>query len=360
MEEWKESEQLEKLEDSLERGSLEHQSGEPGLEEEGALEPWVGRDQTTRTTQTARENYLDIFLLLFIVLVVCLLLAGVGFLFVFDQQFPGVRAQKKLDNPPMTMESIEEKLVEMIRQGDEVLHIYYPKGALTEDTIELYKELYFMLYRELSARYIQYDSFCNGVDVSFYQGHEHSGVLEVKRVYLYYDVEEVEEMNGYFWEEAQRRVDLLYQEGILQDGLTEMELIKIIYIYVMEHLSYTEEIVPLSYTGYGTVTEGEVVCQGYVTLFQGMLELLGIEMWGETGYVKEGEEEKHIWSKIELDGVLYRFDPTFGDQLNEWRELSGKEYDFYYFAFDEEVLQRQYRVIDYTSSLLEKLEQERV
>lgn len=99
------------------------------------------------------------------------------------------------------------------------------------------------------------------------------------------------------------------------EGRTDFEKIRMIYDYIISHVSYDWEeaeagVNPVSHTAYSALVEGKAVCQGYALLFYRMLRDQGIPVRAVTGISKD---QNHMWNIVELDGLYYNCDVTWDD-----------------------------------------------
>ncbi len=88
------------------------------------------------------------------------------------------------------------------------------------------------------------------------------------------------------------------------------------YDWVCDNMEYDDSLTKGSI--YDAFILGDTVCTGYATAFQLIMEYMGIESYLCTGYVDGGN---HAWNAVNLDGVYYFVDPTYGDtsrNLDKW------------------------------------------
>lgn len=125
-------------------------------------------------------------------------------------------------------------------------------------------------------------------------------------------------------EQAQARLDEISAELEAQwDGLSDFELSKAIYDYLIENIVYD-----LDYnmqTMYSALVDGRAVCTGYARFAQYLFHMMGLDCLAV-------ESEEHTWNVVNLDGDYYQFDATWGDQ-----EGQNDYTDYLYLNFDDEL-----------------------
>lgn len=97
---------------------------------------------------------------------------------------------------------------------------------------------------------------------------------------------------------------------------TTKEKIERTYNWVCDNMEYDDTLTKGSI--YDAFILGDTVCTGYATSFQVIMEAMDIESYLCTGYV---DGDNHAWNAVNVDGVYYFVDPTFGDtsgNLDKW------------------------------------------
>lgn len=105
-------------------------------------------------------------------------------------------------------------------------------------------------------------------------------------------------------------------QGKLNDNMTTIEKVKVLFEYVVLNTEYDVNTIPdaLSYTGYGASNNNIAVCQGYTALFNNLCKNIGVTAEGVTGFIKRTGVE-HMWSKLYIDGSWHYFDVTYADPI---------------------------------------------
>ena len=82
---------------------------------------------------------------------------------------------------------------------------------------------------------------------------------------------------------------------------------------------------------YSLLVYGETVCAGYARAFQYIMQKLGIPCYYCTGitYDSDGNEGRHAWNVIRVDGDWYNVDVTWDD----WYREEGEDYDYISYEF---------------------------
>ena len=124
--------------------------------------------------------------------------------------------------------------------------------------------------------------------------------------------------------------------GDITSDMTQYEIAKFLFEWVVENTEYDYSFKPLSYTGYSQIVNGKAVCQGYTATYNLMLKRLGIETYGITGKAGIIRKEEHIWTIAYLDGVRYHIDTTWGDSYGK----TTGEIDYSYFATNGEKISK--------------------
>lgn len=103
-------------------------------------------------------------------------------------------------------------------------------------------------------------------------------------------------------------------------GKSDYEKVKGVYEYLIDRTVYN-----LDYSGttiYDMFRDGQAVCEGYARATQYLLNKLGVEalyVHGEAGGYDQPRSEwgGHAWNIVNIDGIYYQLDTTWGDPLTE-------------------------------------------
>ncbi len=97
----------------------------------------------------------------------------------------------------------------------------------------------------------------------------------------------------------------------------------------------------LKRTAYGCLVEGETVCSGYAYAFNLIMQKLGYECGAVFNHDRTqilGVGDPHVWSYCKLDGEYYYFDLTWDDVAPDSETYQYYEYNYCYFAVNQEEL----------------------
>lgn len=93
----------------------------------------------------------------------------------------------------------------------------------------------------------------------------------------------------------------------------DYDKVKAVYDAVVLNTEYVDES-PDNQNICSVFLNGQSVCAGYAKATQYLLQKLDIPaayLWGDA--TKDGETDSHAWNLVQLDGVYYYLDPTWGD-----------------------------------------------
>lgn len=181
-------------------------------------------------------------------------------------------------------------------------------------------------------KYPEYFCYKNHISLSL-KGTKLTGNITLMIDSVYFTEEESETLHNAFFNDAQQVVYDLVKDGKLTEGMSQTEIAKTFYEWVILNLEYDNNFADESYTGYGALKNNTAVCQGYTALFNTLCKLTGIEVWGVSGTVKDTD---HIWSEAILDGNKVIIDTTFGDPTPNKKDFV----DYKYFMISENELRK--------------------
>ena len=142
--------------------------------------------------------------------------------------------------------------------------------------------------------------------------------------------------------------------GKNKDSMSEMDKVKRLYKYIVDHTGYDYGEVAPSYTksrnlenfftkGRRVINgkimgKGKAVCSGVASGLQNMLECEGIECQYVQGWATVGNrKEYHAWLKAKIDGKWVNLDPT-------WDMCKVGPKPFSYFAKDDRYFNKDHQV----------------
>jgi hypothetical protein len=240
----------------------------------------------------------------------------------------------KIPDNPTSQSEFEAVLIHMIKFNQASYTISYKN---TDDTV--YDKVYFdnNLYENLDKAhtkvfytYPEYFSNMNTWDYSFRKNPDFKLTIKLS------DEKFTNETSFYmfqsFREESYNIIDGLIAEGLLTKSMNQKDKALAIFKWVACNLEYDYDFDPLSFTGYGAVTNRKAVCHGYTALYNMLCRIVGIDVIGAAGII---EGELHSWTYATLDGEKAFIDASCGD--------SGNCYDMRYFIASEEFLRSIHR-----------------
>lgn len=169
-----------------------------------------------------------------------------------------------------------------------------------------------------------------------------------------YSPEEIKSMQT----EIDAAVDAFHQK--VPEGLSAYEREKYVHDYIASNCEYDSDAadahdstdrVPEAYHIYGALVKGKAVCEGYARSMQLLLCVLGVDCVGITGvgYDSDGSDDLHMWNAVSLDDGWYYVDPTWDDQLYEYRR-------YQYFNLDEKTMAKDHE----NSAVFDQLSEEEI
>jgi len=230
------------------------------------------------------------------------------------------------------------------------LFVYMGKHNLLEKSIMLedvnfdyvysdeFKETFTLGFREAYWMYPEYFAFANGTS---YKIIDHSDKGSVELVALSKNAnftgEEIKTYRTKFFDKTKNKVNDFIAAGDMTNEMSDTQKAKYLYEWVINNTSNDCSFTPIGYTGYGQITNGLAVCQGYVSTYNLMLKLVGIKAYAVVGQAKvKGKPVEHIWTMAYLDGAKHAIDVTWGDAYDS----STKEVSYKYFKADYETMRK--------------------
>lgn len=145
----------------------------------------------------------------------------------------------------------------------------------------------------------------------------------------------------------------IIEQKIVNRNMSEYELAKVLYNWVVLHTRYDSSFNNYSFSGYSALFFGYAVCQGYTALYNALCKLFGLNIVGMSGegYNRDmGRTEKHIWSFALLDNKNVYIDVTWGhpnfkneDDLKRYGIDTNLLCDFSFFDIPYNILQKDHK-----------------
>ena len=108
--------------------------------------------------------------------------------------------------------------------------------------------------------------------------------------------------------------------SLVDESMSDYEIELFIHDYVAEHCNYSDDGSALIYTMYGVLVDGSANCEGYSKTAQWLLTKCGIENHIAVGSASAdgatvGDDNRHMWNVVKIDGNWYNMDITWDDTL---------------------------------------------
>lgn len=256
------------------------------------------------------------------------------------KEFPSTFTLKEgleLETSPDTYEKILHTVETMVEGDVMEMRVPYHVNLVELDLFHAYEYAYNRAYQSVNATHIEYTSNTSAYQIGYSITAEGEFFITFSRSDKAYTMEEIGEQNRIFREEVDKIFLELESSGRFSYDMAPLDQIKVFFDFTMEYLSYDYSLQPLSFTAYGTVANQNVVCQGYVAMFNSLLKKAGFEVEGVIGesFV---EKEGHIWSRVLLDGNWHYFDPTYADRPTFTQEHGELLFNYTYFDMSQETM----------------------
>lgn len=131
---------------------------------------------------------------------------------------------------------------------------------------------------------------------------------------------------------------------ITEEGATDYEKIKCIFLYIIQHTDYgTDEGREQDIRS--VLLDQRSVCAGYAKAFEFLCRRAGVDCTYVQGYSLTGEN--HAWNLVEIGGTPYWVDVTWGDPMFEESAAVSVPQDFVNYAYlcvEDDELFRTHRI----------------
>ncbi len=243
----------------------------------------------------------------------------------------------ELPTSPDTYEEVLYTIQTMVEEDVMSIRVPYHVNLLELDLFSAYEFAFSRAYQQVNATHMEFTSNTSGYQIGYHISATGDFTLTFERSDANYSLETIVEQNTYFREQVDIYFDSLVESGRFSYEMGEMEQIKVLFDFTMELLSYDFTLQPISFTAYGAVTTHEVVCQGYVALFNALLKKAGFQAEGVIGTSFENGEG-HIWTRVLLGETWHYFDPTFADRPSFTLEEGELLFNYTYFDMSQDTM----------------------
>ena len=216
---------------------------------------------------------------------------------------------------------------------------FRPENEITLDQLEKYYTYAFDSQDKAYEKYLFYRNLIStsSVNYSCKSVTEYSGTSYITNPVVKLSlVKTTEEMDNYIYKkeviesECSNIIDYLYRKGYLSDALSDKE--KALAVYKFIDYSYHYDETYNNSTAYDLVTYGSATCNGYTSLYNYILNKLGLRAEAQFGTAGDSAES-HVWTKIEENGTTYYIDVTWGDPLPDKPYYSDESW--FWLTYDE-------------------------
>lgn len=248
-----------------------------------------------------------------------------------------LKAGIELPTSPDTYEEILYTIQTMVEEDVMSLSVPYHVNLLELGLFDAYEFAYSRAYQHVNATHMEFTSNTSGYQIGYHITALGDFTLTFERSDANYGLETIREQNEYFRQEVDIYFNSLLESGRFSWEMDEMSQIKALFDFTLEHLSYDFSLKPISFTAYGAVTTQEVVCQGYVALFNALLKKANFQAEGVIGTSFENGEG-HIWTRVNLGDTWHYFDPTYADRPSYTIEEGDLLYNYTYFDMSQDIM----------------------
>lgn len=243
----------------------------------------------------------------------------------------------ELPTSPDTYDDILFTIQTMVEEDVMSMKVPYRVNLLELDLFSAYEFAYSRAYQHVNATHMEFTSNTSGYQIGYHITQLGEFNLTFQRSDSNYSLETIREQNDFFRQEVDRYFAELTESGRFSFELTEMEQIQVLFDFTMEQLTYDFSLQPISFTAYGAVANKEVVCQGYVALFNALLKKANFQAEGVIGTSFENNEG-HIWTRVKLGDTWHYFDPTYADRPSYTLEDGELLYNYTYFDMSQDTM----------------------
>jgi hypothetical protein len=245
---------------------------------------------------------------------------------------PLKKSEIDFSSQPFSIKEFEKVLVYMASSGVYEYTIEYPTKGFQELNTPQFKEMIYKAFKSVHSIYPEYYSFTNRLSYKT-SGTNETSSITFNLINENFTSQEIKNMQKIFVEEVTNVVVNLFQEAKIRSEMTDREKARVLFNWVADNTSYDYSFESTSYTGYGQIVNKEAVCQGYTATYNYMCKLVGLDVQGISGFAGKDNQE-HIWTLVNFDGVKVHIDTTWGDPDNT------SEPNYFYFGATSEAMRK--------------------
>ncbi len=240
----------------------------------------------------------------------------------------------------LSYDYFKQVMLHMMVNNLDYIELDFPGYTYQElEAAGIYDDLVFPAHAQIFDQYHELTAFYQNIEVSL-TPHNGGTIVAIDIDHPVYTNQQVIDRKNMMIAEVEAWVNELFAQGTLDEGMSDYDMAYIFYQLIITEFAYDTNYLPASFDGYGMLENGIGVCQAYVSLFNTMCKIVGIEAQG-TGGIAEGGP--HIWSYINLDGEWTYADPTWGDPVPDMADY----YDPFYFDISKQELSTTHIFTDY-------------
>lgn len=196
------------------------------------------------------------------------------------------------------------------------LQLVYKNCCCTQSDVDDLQKIVQQSFKIAQAKYIEYLSGILGIEVRTQYVTNGYNVVEIKL-----DITYIEHYSGAikdtfkFLKVCNYIKYQLIKGKKIRKSMSEVEIARVLYNWVVLHVKYDTTFQGYSFTGYSATIYGYAVCQGYTALYNALCKLFHLNIVGMSGVTRNKysiKEENHIWSFALLDNRNVYIDVTWG------------------------------------------------
>ena len=219
-----------------------------------------------------------------------------------------------------TIENYQKLILQMIINGKHKYTIKYTKDRYSKEELNTMIKNLKEAYQRMSMKYIGYFNVISSLDIkytySYLKGHKQEGLTDIEITVILKenykgaikDIDKYIRLCNYI-------VKKLKENGKIRDDMSQLEIARVLYNWVVLHVQYDWTLEKSSQTGLRGLIEGICVCNGFTSIYNTLCTLCNIEAYAIRGTAGKNirSAEPHIWTYLVIDGKKHFIDVTWGN-----------------------------------------------
>ncbi len=247
-----------------------------------------------------------------------------------DFSYPLITAAMP-EQPQLSYDYFKQVMLHMMVNNIDYIELTFAGYSYQQlEDAGIYDDLVFAAHSQIFDQYHELAAFYQSIEVGL-TPNRGSTIVSIDISHPVYTNQQVIERKNMMIAELEDWVNQLFDQGIIYEGMSDYDMAYTFYQLIITEFAYDTNYLPASFDGYGMLENGIGVCQAYVSLFNAMCKIVGIEVQGAGGLA---DGEAHIWSYVNLDGEWTYVDPTWGDPVPDMVDY----FDPYYFDISKQEL----------------------